>query len=325
MDLKATRAVVEAFSAMEHPFFAIDTSYRYTAFNEAYAERMRNVYRSDVALGKCILDEPAPAADRARAMKTLGRALDGKQVIEEYSPESPGIPRQYFRVTYIPIRGAGGAVEQIAVISVNLSEMKRTEESLRANGELFTALFHHSPSPKLLARFPEGEILDVNDAFQRLTEYPREQLVGNLPDAHDMWKHPGDLAEMTRQLTEFGRVEDFETEFRTATGAVRNLYLSGTLLEFRGQRYMSGTAANITKIRQAEAELRAALEEVRTLRGIIPICASCKKIRDDKGYWSQVEVYIKRHTDADFTHSLCPECIERIYGGFDPEDWQRRE
>ena len=321
METKAVKAVVEAFSAMEHPFFAFDTSYRYTVFNESYAQRMRNVYRSDVALGKCILDEPAPAVDRARAMKALTRVLAGEQVTEEYYAESPTLPRQYFRVTYIPVCGAGRNVEQVAVISVNLTEMKRKEESLRVNGELFTALFHHSPSPKLLARFPGGEILDVNDAFQRLTEYSREQLVGNLPDSHEMWKNPEDLVEVTRHLTEFGRVEDFETEFRTATGAVRNLYLSGTLVEFRGQRYMSGTAANITKIRQAEASLRAALEEVRTLRGIIPICASCKKVRDDKGYWSQVEDYIKRHTDADFTHSLCPDCIEKIYGGFDREDW----
>jgi PAS domain S-box-containing protein len=51
--------------------------------------------------------------------------------------------------------------------------------------------------------------------------------------------------------------------------------------------------------------------EVKTLRGILPICASCKKIRDDKGYWQQVEVYIRDHTHADFSHSYCPECAEK--------------
>ncbi len=56
-----------------------------------------------------------------------------------------------------------------------------------------------------------------------------------------------------------------------------------------------------------------ALEQIKTLRGIIPICASCKKIRDDKGYWNQVEVYVSQHSDAEFSHGLCPECFEKAY------------
>lgn len=51
--------------------------------------------------------------------------------------------------------------------------------------------------------------------------------------------------------------------------------------------------------------------EIRTLRGILPICVSCKKIRDNKGYWQEVEVYIRDHTDANFSHSYCPDCAER--------------
>jgi len=60
------------------------------------------------------------------------------------------------------------------------------------------------------------------------------------------------------------------------------------------------------------AELHTALEEVKTLRGIIPICASCKKIRDDKGFWQQVEVYVSAHSEAMFSHGSCPECTEKI-------------
>jgi hypothetical protein len=60
------------------------------------------------------------------------------------------------------------------------------------------------------------------------------------------------------------------------------------------------------------AELHAALDEVKTLRGIIPICASCKKIRDDKGFWQQVEVYVSAHSEAMFSHGSCPECTEKI-------------
>lgn len=63
-------------------------------------------------------------------------------------------------------------------------------------------------------------------------------------------------------------------------------------------------------------ELSRALCEIKTLRGILPICSSCKKIRDDQGYWNQVEVYVRNHTEASFSHGLCPECIRRLYPEF---------
>ncbi len=61
-------------------------------------------------------------------------------------------------------------------------------------------------------------------------------------------------------------------------------------------------------------DLQDALARIKTLHGLIPICAECKKIRDDQGYWNQIEGYIKKHSEAEFTHSLCPECAERLYG-----------
>lgn len=59
-------------------------------------------------------------------------------------------------------------------------------------------------------------------------------------------------------------------------------------------------------------QLHEALENVKTLSGLLPICASCKKVRDDKGYWSQIETYISKRTDASFSHGLCPECGEKF-------------
>lgn len=60
-------------------------------------------------------------------------------------------------------------------------------------------------------------------------------------------------------------------------------------------------------------ELKQALSEVKKLSGFLPICASCKKIRDDRGYWNQIETYIRDHSEAQFSHSLCPECSRRLY------------
>lgn len=66
-------------------------------------------------------------------------------------------------------------------------------------------------------------------------------------------------------------------------------------------------------------ELQAALAKVKTLSGLLPICASCKKIRDDQGYWNQIEVYIRDHSEAEFTHGLCPDCARKHYPEYFPD------
>ncbi len=67
-------------------------------------------------------------------------------------------------------------------------------------------------------------------------------------------------------------------------------------------------------------ELRDAMKEIKTLSGLLPMCAWCKKIRDDRGYWKQVETYISEHTKAEFSHGICPECARKVYPGlFDKE------
>jgi hypothetical protein len=61
--------------------------------------------------------------------------------------------------------------------------------------------------------------------------------------------------------------------------------------------------------------LEVALSQIRTLSGLLPICANCKKIRDDQGYWNQIETYIHDHSDAKFSHGICPECCKKLYCG----------
>ena len=67
-------------------------------------------------------------------------------------------------------------------------------------------------------------------------------------------------------------------------------------------------------------ELQEVLGNIKTLRGLLPLCASCKKIRDDKGYWNQLEAYILNHSDVKITHGICPECMKQLYGDFLEED-----
>jgi len=73
---------------------------------------------------------------------------------------------------------------------------------------------------------------------------------------------------------------------------------------------------DITELIKSEEIIEHLKEELTTLRGIIPICSSCKKIRDDKGYWQQVEVFVRSRSEAEFSHSICPECREKLYPGY---------
>ena len=122
--------------------------------------------------------------------------------------------------------------------------------------------------------------------------------------------------------------ESLEVEYRVDLGAGRPRWIRDSLsssANSQGATRLRGYMLDITRRKEAEldsqrytAELKEALDRIGTLHGLLPICAWCKKIRDDNGYWQQVEVYVKEHSEAEFTHSICPDCrktMEEEMGG----------
>ena len=90
---------------------------------------------------------------------------------------------------------------------------------------------------------------------------------------------------------------------------------TGDLMEIQAVgRDISARKHAEKKLQEESEKLRQALAKVKRLSGMLPICASCKKIRDDKGYWNQIEEYIESNSDAEFSHGLCPECANALYG-----------
>lgn len=85
--------------------------------------------------------------------------------------------------------------------------------------------------------------------------------------------------------------------------------------------YMRKDFNNRNNLHQRAIELQNSLDNIRTLKGLLPICATCKKIRDDKGYWNYLEKYIEDYSDASFSHGTCPECADKLYGN---EDWYQK-
>lgn len=83
--------------------------------------------------------------------------------------------------------------------------------------------------------------------------------------------------------------------------------------------YWSSITSNAL-LEQKTIELNKRIEEIKTLSGLLPICANCKKIRDDKGFWSQIEIYIRDHSEAEFTHGICPQCAKKLYPDINFDD-----
>lgn len=87
------------------------------------------------------------------------------------------------------------------------------------------------------------------------------------------------------------------------------------LLESSRFRFSRMLILKNEELSREKKQLEEALKRIKTLSGLIPICASCKKIRDDKGYWNRLEAYLSRHSEAQFSHGICPQCAERLYPG----------
>lgn len=103
----------------------------------------------------------------------------------------------------------------------------------------------------------------------------------------------------------------------------KHLILGGHLMLtneqiLRKMTVMSNEMANMTRsLHRKNRELQEAHSKIKTLRGIVPICMHCKGIRDDKGYWNQLEKYITEHSDAQFSHGICDKCLKKHYPDFD--------
>lgn len=132
--------------------------------------------------------------------------------------------------------------------------------------------------------------------------------------------HVAKLERKMRELTSYARkkADSFMQLAEQSQTRVENisilLVLTGVFLSAFIAFFTVRHVLNIEKVLMRERnELHKALSELKTLSGLLPICASCKKIRDDKGYWNQIEAYIRERSEAEFSHSICPECAQRLY------------
>jgi len=238
--------------------------------------------------------------------------------------------------TIIPFLEDNGKPRQYVAIRADITEIKLGENRLRASlkeiGYLKTALDEHAI---VAITDPQGIMTYVNDKFCAISQYSREELLGRDHRIINSGHHPKEFMRDLWTTITHGKVWKAEIKNKTKDGTF--YWVNTTIVPFlneNGKPYQYvAIQADITKrklmeeelqqmntlleqrvagrtaeLERSNQELREALESIKTLSGLLPICGSCKKVRDDRGYWNQIETYIANRTDASFSHGLCPEC-----------------
>ncbi|MCX7634413.1 MAG: PAS domain S-box protein [Syntrophales bacterium] len=160
----------------------------------------------------------------------------------------------------------------------------------------------------------------INSHAASYAGYTREELLGQRAK---MLIHPEDVSDAAAHAVAMlrgERVDPYEFRIVTKDGRVRWIMETVIPIAYNGAPAVLGNSMDVTRLKEMEAErerligeLQDHLQKIKKLSGLLPICASCKKIRNDEGYWQQLETYIRDHSEAEFSHSLCPECVEKLY------------
>jgi len=184
----------------------------------------------------------------------------------------------------------------------------------------YRAFFNLAAIGAAQADLKSQRFIDVNEKLCEITGYMRDEL---LQMTFKKITHPDDRAsdfEPLARLTK-GEIPSYETEKRLVRKDGRVIWVTLAATVIRGPSgrplHTASLITDVTERRMAErerekliAELQHALSEVRTLSGLLPICAWCKKVRDDKGYWERIESYFETHSHMQFTHGICPDCVQ---------------
>ena len=181
----------------------------------------------------------------------------------------------------------------------------------------------------------DGRIIYANKATEVILGYSLDEVLNNPafdiihPDDQEATKHDmlglfhgnGMLAREIRLLKKDGTYVEVEVR-GFLVDLAENRYIGAVIRDISERKKIEKELANYREkleelVKERTQKLEIAVEEIKTLKGILPICMHCKKIRDDKGYWNKIENYIHDHSEAEFSHGVCPECIAVLYSESD--------
>jgi PAS domain S-box-containing protein len=243
-----------------------------------------------------------------------------KQVCEVRLDRQDAGPR-FMHIEGVAVELDQGQEGHYRMAVMDITERKKGEEAL----QLLAAIVESSDDG-IVGMTLEGVITSWNRGAQSVYGYSAQEMVGRLESTLAPPEKSDEMSLLLGKVSQGRQVTHFETERVAKDG--RRLSISLTLSPTRNIRGeiagASTIARDITTRKQAEREreelivqCQEALTKVKLLSGLLPICANCKKIRDDRGYWQRIEKFIHEHSEADFTHGICPDCAKVLYPELD--------
>ncbi|MCM2283165.1 MAG: PAS domain S-box protein [Desulfobacula sp.] len=207
---------------------------------------------------------------------------------------------------------------------MNKKELMNELEKLRNSEKLYKSLIDESTDP-IFSFYRDGTYRYVNNAFALGVGKKADEIIHRkIWDVFEKDEADKRFA-IVKKVFADGKIQEIEVRVPLPSGDTYYLTTVKPIFNDREVETVICISKNITNRKLAEIELKKehdklsqALKEIKTLSGLLPICSSCKKIRDDKGYWNQIESYISQNSEANFSHGICPECSDKIYGD---KDW----
>ena len=221
--------------------------------------------------------------------------------------------------------------EELYTAVGNVLRQKMLARQLHENEEKYRILFESSFNAISIIDFETGRFVDCNPSAVDLYDTgSKENFIGTTPDQlSPEYQACGTSSQVLAgqylaEAFEQGKKE-FEWTHCKSDGSLFDVLVTLSAFIVGDKKYFMTITKDITYSKQAEhgrekliKALQASLENVKTLSGLLPICSNCKKIRDDQGYWNHLEAHIQKHSYASFSHSICPECAQALYGH---EEW----
>ncbi len=229
---------------------------------------------------------------------------------------------QYVEVTAVPVFDAQGAPVQVVYMTKDITERKNMEVALMESEKRFRDLSDNAVE-WIWESDDKGKYTYSNVTVEKMLGYTKDEILQM--HIYDFFV-PHEREEMKRKTFEaFAKkqpLRGFISKNMHKNGEIVWMSTNGVpLMDERGMLAgFRGADVDITGRMMIEEErekllhqLRETLSKVKTLSGMLPICASCKKIKDDKGYWTRLEEYVRDHSEAEFNHGLCPDCEKMAY------------
>ncbi len=241
-----------------------------------------------------------------------------------YRIQTPKGNLKYLRSVSQSNKDENGKVVSIFGIVIDITESQMAEIRLKASEQRFFTLFNSTPVMVAITSLKSGKVVEVNNTFCETIGFSREEIIGKSTVGLGMWANPDDRRRFMEEIMEYGYIRDRYYRIKRRDGKILDANVSVDIIEMEGEKHLISVTSDITDQKRNEqerekliTELKGALEKIKKLSGFIPICPSCKKIRDLQGFWNELESYIHEHSEAEFTHALCPDCTKKLYPDLD--------